>query len=139
MRGPEGATFEVSPDERELEAAVALVQHEYWNEDVEPWRIRDAHRSSPAWLVARDGAGRVVATARATSDDAKAAMIYDVAVSPAWRARGLGQALMALMLDHPRVRKVRRVQLRTLDAHGFYAKLGFGPATGRNDLLAVVR
>ncbi|MEM7159336.1 MAG: GNAT family N-acetyltransferase [Myxococcota bacterium] len=139
MLGPEGSVFEVSPGERELEAAVELVRDEYWNVGVEPWRIRDAHRSSAAWVVARDAAGRVVATARAMSDDAKAAWIYDVAVSRTVRARGVGQALMALLLDHPRVRRARRVVLRTRDAHGFYAKFGFGHETGRNDLLAVIR
>ena len=34
---------------------------------------------------------------------------------------------MRLLLDHPRVRGVRRVHLSTRDAQDFYARLGFGP------------
>src|SRR5262249_22573047 len=70
--------------------------------------------------------GRVCATARAVSDTAKCSWIYDVMVAPAWRGRGLGEALVRLLLDHPAVRHARRVYLGTRDAQAVYAKLGFG-------------
>lgn len=139
MRGPAGTILEVAPDEREVDAAVALTRDEYWNEGVEPARIRRAHLGSAAWMVARDEVGRVVATGRATSDGAKAAMIYDVAVHPRVRGRGVGQALVGQLLEHPRIRDVRRVMLQTRDAHGFYARMGFSPYQPRHDTLAVVR
>lgn len=139
MRGPGSLVFEVAPDAREVDAAVALVEGEYWNVGVDPSRIRGAHLASPAWIVAKDPAGRVVATARAMGDDHKAAMIFDVAVTPERRGQGLGQALMALVLEHPHVRGARRVLLGTRDAQGFYAKLGFGPYHPAHAQLALLR
>ncbi|MCX4243779.1 GNAT family N-acetyltransferase [Paraliomyxa miuraensis] len=135
MLGPVGVTFEVAPDGREVEAAVALLEGQYWNEGVEPRRIRSAHLASPAWIVARDPAGTVVATARAVGDDAKIAIVYDVVVDPALRGRGLGRAMVGLLLQHPRVRGARRVLLRTRDAQGFYTRLGFSPYVSSNELL----
>jgi predicted N-acetyltransferase YhbS len=59
-------------------------------------------------------------------DGAKRAWIYDVMVAPSWRGKGLGEALMRLLLDHPAVRHTRGVCLTTRDAQTFYARLGFG-------------
>lgn len=137
--GPGHTTFEVAPDARELDAVVELLAAQYWNEGVEPSRIRAAHLASPAWVVAKDDAGVVVATARAVSDDAKAAIVYDVAVAPRRQGQGLGRALMSLLLEHPRIRGTRRVLLRTRDAQGFYAKLGFSPYAGDHGLLSALR
>jgi predicted N-acetyltransferase YhbS len=47
-------------------------------------------------------------------------------VEARWRGKGLGDAVMRLLLDHPAMRRVGRVYLSTRDAHGFYAKMGFG-------------
>ncbi|MCA9650698.1 MAG: GNAT family N-acetyltransferase [Myxococcales bacterium] len=139
MRGPAGTLLEVAPDERELPGALALVEGEYWNVGVEASRIARAHLASSAWMVARDDLGQVVATARAMGDDAQAAWIHDVAVHPRYRGRGLGQALVGRLLDHPRVRGVRRVLLQTRDAQGFYATLGFMAHPPRHDTLALER
>lgn len=136
MTGPDDTTFEVAPDAREVDAAVELLTDQYWNEGVEPPRIRAAHLASPAWVVAKDRQGRVVATARAVSDDAKVAIVYDVAVRADGRGRGLGRALVALLLEHPRVRAARCVLLRTRDAQTFYARLGFVPYEPSHGLLA---
>ncbi len=135
MQGPAGVRFEVAPDEREVGQAVALVRDAYWNEGVSEASIRTAHLASDAWIVGHDSTGAVVATARATSDDTKAAMIFDVAIAASLRGQGVGQALMSLLMQHPRLRCVSRVGLQTRDAQGFYAKLGFGPYTPRHSQL----
>ena len=77
-------------------------------------------------MGARDAEGRLVATARATGDAAKRCWIYDVMVAPAWRGRGVGDAVVRLLLDHPAVRHARRIYLGTRDAQAFYGRLGFG-------------
>jgi GNAT superfamily N-acetyltransferase/nitroimidazol reductase NimA-like FMN-containing flavoprotein (pyridoxamine 5'-phosphate oxidase superfamily) len=112
------------PSPRDIESAVALVQDAYWNAG--RFSVDDltrAHRGSPAWVgLERDG--RLVATARAITDRAKRSWVYDVAVEPAFQRRGVGRALMELMLDHPAVRRTD-VWLTTRDAMTFYAELGF--------------
>lgn len=104
MLGPCGVTFEVSPDAREVEAVVEMLA-----EGVEPSRIRAAHLASAAWIVAKDAEGTVVATARAIGDGVEIAIVLDVAVRSELRGRGLGRGLVALLLQHPRLRGARRV------------------------------
>ena len=69
-----------------------------------------------------------MATARAITDRGKRSWIYDVAVEPTLQRRGLGTALMELILDHPALRHTD-VWLTTRDAMAFYAKLGFVEAS----------
>jgi ribosomal protein S18 acetylase RimI-like enzyme len=66
-----------------------------------------------------------VCSARAVSDYAKHAWIYDVIVDRSCRGHGIGQALMRLILDHPAVRHATNVGLATRDAQGLYSKFGF--------------
>jgi N-acetylglutamate synthase-like GNAT family acetyltransferase/nitroimidazol reductase NimA-like FMN-containing flavoprotein (pyridoxamine 5'-phosphate oxidase superfamily) len=114
----------LSPDE--VDTAVELLAFEYWNVDAHPReRIAGAIRNSPVWVGARDREGRLIACARAISDGHKYAWIYDVVVAPAWRGGGLGEAVMRLILDHPRVREAARVFLQTRDAQPLYRKFGF--------------
>jgi ribosomal protein S18 acetylase RimI-like enzyme len=67
-------------------------------------------------------------------------------VAPAWRRRGLGAAVMRLLLDHPRVRHAAAVRLQTMDAQPLYRKLGFvdasevpPPPFDRTDMLRLSR
>lgn len=113
MRGPDGLTFEVVPDVREVEAVVELLAgRPAATAEVEPARLRAAHLASPAWIVAKDGEGTVVATARAIGDDAELAIVLDVAVRAELRDRGLERALLSLLRQHPRLRGACRVLLR---------------------------
>jgi N-acetylglutamate synthase-like GNAT family acetyltransferase len=105
--------------------AVDLLRDSYWNAGVPDERIARAQLGATAWVGAVDGEGKMIATARAISDGAKWAGIFDVMVHPDWRGRQLGEAVMKLLLEHPRVRHVRRVWLGTRDAQTFYARLGF--------------
>lgn len=126
LAAPEGVELLVAPDERHAGGAVRLLEETYWNAGEDPERIRQAQLGSTAWVVARDLAtGLVAGTARAVSDGARRAWVYDVAVDEAWRGRGVGSALMRVLLEHPRVRGARSVHLSTRDAQAFYREFGF--------------
>jgi N-acetylglutamate synthase-like GNAT family acetyltransferase/nitroimidazol reductase NimA-like FMN-containing flavoprotein (pyridoxamine 5'-phosphate oxidase superfamily) len=126
LRGPEGITLHPYADPSELDETLALLRDEYWNKDrFDDASIRTAHHRSSAWMLARDASGAVVGTARAVSDGEKYAYIGDVAVRADHRARGVGAALMKALLDHPSLRRARRVELATRDAMSFYERLGF--------------
>lgn len=126
LAAPAGATLHAWLAPAAAEEAAALLVDEYWNLGV---FTRDelvrAHRGATAWVGARDDAGRLIASARAISDGGKLAWMYDVVVAPAWRGRGLGQAVVRLLLDHPAVRGARRIMLGTRDAQDLYARFGF--------------
>ncbi len=123
---PGGVTLTCAPRAFDADAAAELVADAYWNGGMSRDAIVRAHLGSAAWVGARDADGRLVATARAIGDEAKRAWVYDVMVAPACRGRGLGEAVVRLLLGHPAVRHVRRVYLTTRDAQAFYARLGFG-------------
>lgn len=130
LAGPEGTTLFAALGPESVGEAVDLLADAYWNEGTPRAAIARAQLGSQAWVGARDGEGKLVATARAISDHGKRAWIYDVMVAPAWRRRGLGHAVFRLLLDHPAVRPVREVMLGTRDAEGFYARFGFADRAG---------
>jgi nitroimidazol reductase NimA-like FMN-containing flavoprotein (pyridoxamine 5'-phosphate oxidase superfamily)/GNAT superfamily N-acetyltransferase len=123
--GPEGVEMIVAPREEDACAAAELLVDAYWNDAFSREELAAAHLGSTAWVGARDEHGALIATARAIGDGAKLAWIYDVMIAEGWRGRGLGEAVMRLLLDHPAIRRSRRVYLGTRDAQGFYERLGF--------------
>ncbi len=108
----------------EIPEAVALIRAAEWNAALSDDQIGAAFLGSAAWVGAFVE-GALVGTARAVSDGAKFAYVADVLVREEWRGKRVGDALMRLLLEHPAVRRCRRVVLRTRLAHGFYERLGF--------------
>src|SRR5207248_672135 len=125
LRGPAATRLACAPRDEDAPGAAALLDGAYWNGGLSRADLAAAHLGSQAWVAARDDTGGLVATARACTDGAKHAWIYDVMVAPAWRGRGLGQAVMRLLLDHPAVRGAGKLHLRTRDAQPLYRKFGF--------------
>jgi len=125
LRGPPGTRLHCQLEPESMPEALALIASEYWNLGVPEERLVRAILGSTAWVGARDPEGRLVGHARALSDGAKHAWIYDVVTAPSWRGRGLAQALLRMLLDHPAVRGAHRVLLGTRDAQPLYQKLGF--------------
>ncbi|MDI1445799.1 GNAT family N-acetyltransferase [Polyangium sp. 6x1] len=125
LEAPADATLLCAMGEADADEATALLVGTYWCEGTSSDRIRRSLLGSSAWVGARDRSGALVGTARAIADGARRAWIYDVIVDDAWRGRGLGRALMRLLLNHPAVRGAETVLLRTRDAMGFYEPFGF--------------
>lgn len=126
LTAPAGTTLHAWLAPGAAHEVATLLADEYWNKGAFSFEeIRRAHASGNPWVGARDADGRLVASARAIGDGSKLAWIYDVIVAPAWRGRGLGQAVTRLLLDHPQVRGTRRVLLGTRDAQALYARFGF--------------
>jgi ribosomal protein S18 acetylase RimI-like enzyme/nitroimidazol reductase NimA-like FMN-containing flavoprotein (pyridoxamine 5'-phosphate oxidase superfamily) len=127
FRGPAGTWLWPTLGPADVNAAVDLLDGQYWTEGASREELTNAQLGATAWLGARDANGRLVATARANSDGARHAYIADVAVAPEYRGRGLGAALVKLLLDHPAVRGAGLVRLATKDAQPFYERFGFQP------------
>lgn len=126
LAAPDGLTLHPWLPASDAEPAADLLVDQYWNAGVFTHReIAAAHRGSSAWVGARDRSRSLVASARAISDGAKLAWIYDVIVAPQWRGKRVGHALMRLLLDHPALRATRRIMLGTRDAMGLYQQFGF--------------
>ena len=78
--------------------------------------------------------GRQVGFARVVTDYATFANLVDVFVLPDYRARGYGKQLLAAVVEHPSLQKLRRFTLATADAHDLYRQFGFA-APSRPELL----
>ena len=140
LRGPDGVVLCCAPDRRDAGRVAEILAPQYWNQGVSPEAIIRAHLGAAAWVVARDrGTGAVIATARANGDGARHAHVMDVAVIDAWRGRGVGVALMDLLLDHPALRRCANVRLQTRDAQQFYERFGFAINPGRFDTMVLQR
>lgn len=133
LQAPEGTRLVCALGPADLEAAVELVLHEYWRRGCTATEVRAALSHSSALVGARAPNGELIATARAVSDRAWHAYVADVAVNRHWRGRGIGRAVMKLLLQHPALRKAAVVRLGTADAQRFYGELGFIEA-GKVDL-----
>ena len=104
-------------------AAAFLTTEAYWGR----WRTeQDIRRQiATAWRVigAYDAAGAMVGLARAISDGGSA-YLADVYVLPAHRGRGLGKAVVAMMIEEGPGAEFRWM-LHTSDAYGLYGQFGF--------------
>jgi GNAT superfamily N-acetyltransferase len=101
-----------------------LANHSYWARgrprEVVERLVRGATR-----VVGLYRGGDQVGFARAVSDDEVFAYLADVYVLPEFQGRGLGLELVREIVERGPQSELRWV-LGTSDAHGFYAKLGFG-------------
>jgi N-acetyltransferase len=127
MRRAAGS-YEIDDDPARVDPAAAaafLTTGAYWGR----WRTEpDIRRQiAAAWRLAGayDPAGAMVGFARAFSDGGSA-YLADVYVLPAHRGRGLGKAIVAMMVEEGPGAGYRWM-LHTSDAYGLYRQFGFAP------------
>jgi GNAT superfamily N-acetyltransferase len=125
---PAGYTIDDDPTRVDVDS-VWMFLHEsaYWGR----WRTREAFERQlrNSWRVVaayENATGATVGFARAVSDGVALAYLADVYVLPEHRGHGLGTALVRATVDDGPGREFRWM-LHTDDAHGLYAKFGFGP------------
>jgi N-acetylglutamate synthase-like GNAT family acetyltransferase len=63
--------------------------------------------------------------ARVISDYSEFASIWDVFIDESHRSKGLGKALMKVIMEDPKIKGIYRWFLMTENAHGLYEKSGF--------------
>ena len=119
--------FGISDDAGRLDLDMVhryLTEQSYWAHGRTRATVeRSVANSLCLGLYAPDGTQ--IGFARAITDRAVHAHLADVFVTAAYRGRGLGQALVAALLDHPELRTVPSWTLSTRDAQGLYARFGF--------------
>lgn len=88
--------------------------------------VETAARNSLNFGVFTAG-GEQVAYARVLTDRANFAWLCDVYVDRDHRGRGVGQRLLAAVVEQLEPMGLKRVLLATRDAHEVYARFGFEP------------
>jgi GNAT superfamily N-acetyltransferase len=125
---PDG--YEISTDKARLDVDVIyqyLSEDSYWSPGIAREVVERSIANSLCFGLYR-GATQV-GFARVVTDHALFGLLADVFVLPAHRGKGLSKALMQRVVEHEVVKKLRRFQLVTTDAHGLYRQFGFGEIT----------
>ncbi|HJT97211.1 MAG TPA: GNAT family N-acetyltransferase [Rhodanobacteraceae bacterium] len=102
-----------------------LARESYWVPGIRREFVERAIERSICFGV-YDGK-RQLAFARVITDGAGFAWLADVFVVGTERGAGLGKGLMAFVMAHPELQRIRRFMLATRDAHGLYEQFGFTP------------
>jgi GNAT superfamily N-acetyltransferase len=120
--------FELSTDPARLDRTLVhrfLSEQSYWASGVPREVVDRAIDHSLCFGVFRGD--EQVAFARVVTDRATFAYLADVFVLRAWRADGVGQWMIGVVIRHPELQGLRRFLLATRDAHRLYARFGFLP------------
>jgi GNAT superfamily N-acetyltransferase len=122
-------TISDDPSRIDLEAIHQYLSCEsYWAKGI-PRRVVETSVQNSLCVGVYTRNGVQIGLARVVTDYATFAWLCDVYVLDAHRGSGLGKALVAAVLSHPRLQGLRRFALATQDAHGLYAQFGFTPLT----------
>ena len=118
--------FTFSDDQRRIDlcAVCTLLHGTYWAEKRPNESIERSIRNSLCFgLYDRDAQ---IGFARVVTDRTTVGYLCDVVLAAGYQRRGLGQWMIACILEHPDLRACR-IDLFTRDAQAFYQQFGFGP------------
>jgi GNAT superfamily N-acetyltransferase len=114
-----------APDDIDPVAAHAFLTESYWSSGIPLATVEKAIRNSFCVAVLHNSLQ--IAMARLITDYATFAYLADVYVLAPHRGKGLSQAMLIHLQNHPELQGLRRWMLFTRDAHGVYAKQGWEP------------
>jgi GNAT superfamily N-acetyltransferase len=103
----------------------AMLKDAYWSKGISIDEVKKGAKHSALVVGAFTKEGMQVGYARVISDKSRFAYILDVYVNEHFRKRGIGQAMIKFILNHPELKDVYQWLLITKDAHGVYSKTGF--------------
>lgn len=120
---PEG--YVLTDDQARIDpvAAHAYLTTSYWAKGIPLATVARSIEGSLCVAVLYRGAQ--IAFARIVSDFATFAYLADVYVLDAHRGKGIAQAMLAHLIEHPRLQGLRRWALFTQDAQSLYTRFGW--------------
>jgi GNAT superfamily N-acetyltransferase len=121
------------PSRIDLDAVHDFLSRSYWSPGIARDTVARAIAHSMCFGVYDNGAQ--VGFARVITDRSSFAYLADVYILESHRGRGLAARLMAEITGHPELQGLRRWLLATRDAHGLYARFGFGPPAAPDRLM----
>ena len=116
--------FSIDPSRNDLDRVVAFLRQSYWAPDRRRDVIEKSLRNSLCLGVYRKADGLQVDFCRVVTDYATFGWVCDVFVDSAFRAHGLGTAMLEKLVNLSDLRGLRLI-LATRDAHSLYGTFGF--------------
>lgn len=134
----DGYEISTDPARLDVDAMHAYLTRSYWSPGIPRDVVERASRNSLCFGVYERGGGQV-GLARVVTDHATFAYLCDVYVLEEHRGKGLSKWLMREVMAHPALTGARRAMLGTRDAHGLYARHGFGAPPQDGVLMQILR
>jgi ribosomal protein S18 acetylase RimI-like enzyme len=118
---------------KQIRELLGLYRREWWSKTRKEAEVRQMLKNTDLIFGLCDARNeKLVAFTRVLTDFTYKALIFDVIVDESYRNLGLGKRLIDEVLKHPRVRKVKHVELYCLpELVSFYRKWGFTEKLGR--------
>ncbi len=122
--------YVINDDRARVDYAVvhSWLTETYWSPGITRPKVEQAANASTI-VIGAYFEGKQVGYMRVLSDTVRFAYLADVYVADEHRGMGLGQAVVRLACEHPQIADVKKIWLRTGDAHGVYEKVGFTALT----------
>jgi ribosomal protein S18 acetylase RimI-like enzyme len=118
-------TFKTGFDRMNFDSVSQWLKDAYWSPGISRDEVVLGAKNSSLVVGGFDEAGEQISYMRIISDKVRFAYILDVIVDPICRGQGIGRAMVRYAMEHPEMLSVYQWVLKTRDAHGVYAKLGF--------------
>jgi len=116
-------TISTDPSRLEMNTVHDFLSRAYWAKGRPSERTEEAFSNS---LVFGIYEGRhQIGMARVVTDFSIIAYLCDVFIHEDYRGQGLGKWLIQSVLEHPKLKQIRRWLLSTNDAHGLYQQFDF--------------
>jgi GNAT superfamily N-acetyltransferase len=131
--------YEISSDPARLDvdAIHAYLTRSYWSPGIPRDVVARAIAHSICFGIYHGDAQ--VGFARVITDEATFAYLADVYVLEDHRGQGLARRLMAEVMAHPALQRIRRFMLVTRDAHGLYRQVGFSEVARPEMFMEIAR
>ncbi len=102
----------------------SFLTQSYWAKNISMETVSDSIDNSICFGV-YTSEGEQCGFARIITDSATFAYLADIFILDAHRGKGLSKELMKTILSYDKLQNLRRMMLRTEDAHSLYKKFGF--------------
>lgn len=112
-----------------------LSNESYWAQNIELETIQAFISRSDCFGIYHNE--KQVGFARLVTDGVIFGYLADVFIVPEHRGKGLSKTLMDFIMNHEPYKRLKRILLRTRDAHGLYAQCGFKPLSEPGALMEI--
>ncbi|WP_420601671.1 GNAT family N-acetyltransferase [Flagellimonas sp.] len=119
--------FTVSTDKSKMDVPMIheyLSEQSYWAKGRSVALVEKSIENSLCFGVFDENNDQI-AFARVATDFVVFAWLMDVFVQESHKGKGIGKLLLEAIVDHPDLKQVNGLGLRTDDAHNFYKQFGF--------------
>lgn len=124
-------------DAMDFPKVTEMLSRAFWSPGIKIDEVKKGAANSALVVGAFFPDGTQAGYARVISDKTRFAYILDVYVLEEYRRMGIGRKMMRYILAHEELKDVYQWLLITRDAHGVYAKAGFGPLGRPSDWMEI--